>query len=154
MTASPRDSVPTVNLLRAEAAALHASRRTDATPGTYWAGELIPASFYVQARRARVWISELVEETMQGIDVLLMPTAPGEAPHGLESTGSSQYLSPWTFLGFPTATLNAGLSPGGLPLGIQLIARRRDDAGLLRAAAWVESVLGRLGPPPSGGAGP
>jgi aspartyl-tRNA(Asn)/glutamyl-tRNA(Gln) amidotransferase subunit A len=143
-----------VNLLRAEAAAFHVKRRAGASPGRYWAGELIPASFYVQARRARVWIAELVEQAMRDADVLLMPTAPGEAPRGLESTGSSQYLSPWTFLGVPTATLPAGTSPRGLPLGIQLIARRRDDAGLLRAAAWVESVLGRLGPPPIGGAAP
>ncbi|WP_157544717.1 amidase [Nocardioides halotolerans] len=137
-----------VNLLRAEGAALQERRRGDGAPGSYWAGELVPAPFYVQARRARVWISELVEEAMAGLDVLLMPAAPGAAPRGLERTGSAQYLSPWSFLGLPTATVSGGLAPEGLPLGLQLIARRRDDAGLLRAAAWVESVLGRLGPPP------
>jgi len=47
----------------------------------------------------------------------------------------------WTQLGLPCITVPAGKGPGGLPLGVQLIAAAGNDAGLMRAAAWVEQVL-------------
>ena len=40
-----------------------------------------------------------------------------------------------------------GIGPRGLPVGLQLIGRPRDEAGLLQTVAFVESVMGGpLGP--------
>jgi aspartyl-tRNA(Asn)/glutamyl-tRNA(Gln) amidotransferase subunit A len=40
----------------------------------------------------------------------------------------------------PAATVPCGFTAAGLPVGLQLIGRPRDDAGLLRAAASFERV--------------
>jgi Asp-tRNA(Asn)/Glu-tRNA(Gln) amidotransferase A subunit family amidase len=77
-----------------------------------------------------------------------MPTAPGPAPRGLESTGDSVLLRPWSFLGFPAISISGGLSGEGLPLGLQLVGARKADYELLRTGAWCEKVLGRLPAPP------
>jgi Asp-tRNA(Asn)/Glu-tRNA(Gln) amidotransferase A subunit family amidase len=76
------------------------------------------------------------------VDVLLTPSAPGEAPAGLTSTGDPIFNRVVTLLGLPAISLPAGLGPSGLPLGVQLVGARRAEAALLAAAAWVEPRLG------------
>ncbi|HEV8002658.1 MAG TPA: amidase [Planctomycetaceae bacterium] len=85
------------------------------------------------------------EPLMQDVDALICPAALGPAPD-LSTTGDSRFNSPWTYTGQPTITFPIELSAEGLPLGIQLVGRRFDDAGLFRAAAWCESVLPGLMP--------
>jgi len=48
----------------------------------------------------------------------------------------------WTVLYMPCLTMPAGEGPDGLPIGIQLVGRRHDDAKLLDVALWVERALG------------
>ncbi|MTE01565.1 amidase [Paracoccus sp. YIM 132242] len=78
-------------------------------------------------------------------DVLLTPAAPGEAPPGLGSTGSADYNVRWTLLGLPSLTLPVGLGPRGLPLGVQVVARRGREAQLLAHAAAMEGRLAAEG---------
>jgi aspartyl-tRNA(Asn)/glutamyl-tRNA(Gln) amidotransferase subunit A len=139
-------------LVDAEAAALNASRVV--LEGRHptladRALELVPAVYYVQARRIRTWLTHKVREAMAGVDAILMPVATGAAPRGLESTGSATLLVPWSFLGFPAITINGGLSPDRLPLGLQFVAGPKDDHRLLRTGAWCEQVLGCLPAPPT-----
>src|SRR5205823_430809 len=42
------------------------------------------------------------------VDILLTPSTPGEAPKGIESTGSSLFNRNWTLLGAPCVTLPFG----------------------------------------------
>lgn len=78
---------------------------------------------------------------MDGLDVLVTPAAPGEAPRGLEWTGDPVCNRLWTALHVPCVTVPAGTGPNGLPLGIQVIGRYEDDARVLAAAAWVRAAL-------------
>jgi Asp-tRNA(Asn)/Glu-tRNA(Gln) amidotransferase A subunit family amidase len=80
---------------------------------------------------------------MEGLDVLVTPSAVGEAPAGLEWTGDPVFNSIWTALGVPCVTVPAGPGPNGLPLGVQVVARMSDDAAVLAWAAWVEAALAR-----------
>jgi Asp-tRNA(Asn)/Glu-tRNA(Gln) amidotransferase A subunit family amidase len=80
-------------------------------------------------------------ETMQGIDFLLSPSAPGEAPSSLTRTGDSLFNRTWTLLGNPCASVPFGKGPSGLPLGVQLIGTPGSDAKLLSWASWVHRVL-------------
>jgi Asp-tRNA(Asn)/Glu-tRNA(Gln) amidotransferase A subunit family amidase len=85
------------------------------------------------------------EGPLRGVDALICPAARGPAPDPT-TTGDPIFNSQWTFSGQPAITFPIGLSEDGLPLGIQLIGRRFDEAGLFRAAAWCEAVLPGLTP--------
>lgn len=63
-------------------------------------------------------------------DAIICPSAPGEAPAGM-ATGNPIFQVTWTLLGVPCLNLPVGLGPNGLPVGIQLIGRRDDDATVL-----------------------
>jgi Asp-tRNA(Asn)/Glu-tRNA(Gln) amidotransferase A subunit family amidase len=78
-----------------------------------------------------------------GIDAILTPAAPGEAPEGLASTGDAVFNRVWTLLYLPCVAVPAGLGPGGLPVGVQLVGAWGEDARTLAAAAFVEDALSR-----------
>lgn len=79
---------------------------------------------------------------MEGLDILLTPSAPGVAPAGLGSKGDPVFNYIWTSLHVPCVTVPAGTGPHGLPLGIQIVARRGDDRAALAWAAWVAAAVG------------
>lgn len=81
----------------------------------------------------RTWTKHLDDLSRnEGIDFWLSPPATDSAPRGLESTGSPLMNLPWTFTGMPTLILPAGRARNGLPLGLQLAARRGADEALLQ----------------------
>jgi len=77
-----------------------------------------------------------------GLDVLVTPSAPGEAPAGLEWTGDPAFNFIWTSLHVPCVTVPVGTGPNGLPLGIQIVGRCGEDRAVLAWARWVEAALG------------
>jgi Asp-tRNA(Asn)/Glu-tRNA(Gln) amidotransferase A subunit family amidase len=78
---------------------------------------------------------------MDGLDVLLTPAAPGQAPKGLGWTGDPVFNYLWTSLHVPCVTVPAGKGPGALPLGIQIVGRKGDDRAVLAWAEWVAQAL-------------
>jgi Asp-tRNA(Asn)/Glu-tRNA(Gln) amidotransferase A subunit family amidase len=78
------------------------------------------------------------------VDVLLTFSAPGAAPKGSASTGDPRFNRLWTLMGVPCVNVPAYVAEGGLPVGVQVIARFGDDAGALEAARFVEKALGRM----------
>ena len=78
-------------------------------------------------------------------DALLTPSAPGEAPEGLESTGDPIFQTTWTLLHVPCVTLPCGIGPKGLPVGVQLVAARGADDRLLAFADRARARLGEAG---------
>ncbi len=89
------------------------------------------------ARRHAERLRAQFGDAMQGCDVLLTPSAPGEAPRGLASTGDPIFNGMWTMLYAPCLTVPAFAGPNGLPVGIQLVGRRFHDRTVLDAGAWV-----------------
>jgi Asp-tRNA(Asn)/Glu-tRNA(Gln) amidotransferase A subunit family amidase len=87
-------------------------------------------------RRVRGRPRVLLEE----YDAIVTPAAPGEAPLGLEATGSPAFCSLWTLAGLPALSLPILQGPAGLPLGCQLVAGWGDDARLFRLGRWLETV--------------
>ena len=75
------------------------------------------------------------------VDAILAPAAPGVAPQGLEKTGAPHMSRPWQAMGLPVITLPGEVDRDGLPLGLQLIGRAREDDALLRLAAWFEQHI-------------
>jgi Asp-tRNA(Asn)/Glu-tRNA(Gln) amidotransferase A subunit family amidase len=79
---------------------------------------------------------------MDGVDILVTPAAPGEAPKGLAWTGDAAFNLIWTSLHVPCVTVPAGTGPNGMPLGIQIVGARGADAAVLAWAAWVAAAIG------------
>jgi amidase len=75
-------------------------------------------------------------------DVLLVPSAPGEAPAGLEATGNPIFNRIWTLLHTPAVNLPGLQGPNGLPVGVQVIGPIGMDDRLLAIAAWMHPRLG------------
>ena len=63
------------------------------------------------------------------------------APAGLPSTGDPLMCTLWTFLGMPALSLPLLHGENGLPIGVQLVGRRGDDARLLRTARWLVQTV-------------
>ena len=104
----------------------------DITPAAYDAARAV-------ANRARRALAEVFDD----VDVLLTFSAPGAAPKGLASTGDTRFNKLWTLMGVPCVNIPAYVADGGLPVGVQVIARFGDDAGALNAARFVEEALTR-----------
>ena len=108
-------------------------------------GRSIGAADYLAALRTGANCAAAIDELFGAADVLLAPSAPGEAPSGLSSTGDPQFNRAWQLLGGPQINvpvpraLRAG--QGELPLGVQVIGRAHDDARALKAAHWIEQQL-------------
>jgi Asp-tRNA(Asn)/Glu-tRNA(Gln) amidotransferase A subunit family amidase len=104
-------------------------------------GRELPLSAYVEAVETAEAFRSNLDGLLGEFDVLLAPSAVGEAPEGLASTGDARFNAIWTLAWTPCVTLPAGTGRGGLPLGIQLVGPRFGDEALLDAAAWVEARL-------------
>jgi len=104
-------------------------------------GRALPLSTYVEAIDTAEAFRRNLDDLFGEFDVLLAPSAVGEAPEGLGSTGDARFNAIWTLAWTPCVTLPAGTGRKGLPLGIQLIGPRFGDEALLDATAWVEARL-------------
>jgi Asp-tRNA(Asn)/Glu-tRNA(Gln) amidotransferase A subunit family amidase len=103
---------------------------------------ILPAAYDEACRitsRGREALADLFAE----VDVLLTFSAPGAAPKGLASTGDARFNRLWTLMGVPCVNVPAYVAEGGLPVGVQIIARFGDDAGALATAGFVEEALER-----------
>jgi Asp-tRNA(Asn)/Glu-tRNA(Gln) amidotransferase A subunit family amidase len=82
-------------------------------------------------------LNEALDAVFDGFDAILTPAAPGEAPRDLGTTGNPIFCTIWTYLGTPAVTLPLMQTETGMPLGVQLVGRRDNDARLLRTAHWL-----------------
>jgi Asp-tRNA(Asn)/Glu-tRNA(Gln) amidotransferase A subunit family amidase len=81
------------------------------------------------------------EEIFERCDAILTPAAPGTAPKGLDATGDPSFCTLWTLAGMPAITLPLMQGANGLPLGVQLVGARGNDARLLRTARWLVGAV-------------
>ncbi len=99
-----------------------------------------------QRARARIpLLNEGFEEIFERCDAIVTPSAPGTAPAGLEATGDPAFCSLWTLCGMPALNLPLMRGENGLPMGVQLVGKRDDDARLLRTARWLVAQVGADG---------
>jgi aspartyl-tRNA(Asn)/glutamyl-tRNA(Gln) amidotransferase subunit A len=89
-------------------------------------------------------------ELFHEVRILVTPTCSGLAPlagegsspvNGVETPNWVQFTYPFNMTRSPAATVCAGLSSGGLPIGLQLIGPQHGDLVVLRTAAALEAAL-------------
>lgn len=98
-------------------------------------------------------------EFFEDFDILLCPTTPtvswpvsqlgpaviGSKPAG--PRGHAVFTPLFNYCQAPACSVPVGLVRG-LPLGLQIVGRRYDDAHVLQMAAWIEKTVGPLARPP------
>ena len=100
-------------------------------------GKNVSAVDYNKAVEGRDFLNSSLNSVFDHYDVIITPAATGEAPLGIDSTGNPVFNTLATYCGTPSITLPLMEGPKGLPLGIQVIGPRYDDARLLRTANWL-----------------
>ena len=95
------------------------------------------AAAQIQAAAAR---NEL-DVMFQSVDVLLAPSAEGEAPEGLAATGNPLFNRMWTLLGNPCVHVPIGTGAGSMPVGVTVVGPRWADVRALAAAHSLELSL-------------
>ena len=109
------------------------------------AGELMPATRYVQAQRVRQLMQRAWAEMFEGIDVLIAPTVPSPATKvgqemvdwggGAEEPITSVFVrlsAPANVTGLPAIATPCGFTASGLPVSFQAIARPFGEATAIR----------------------
>ena len=105
------------------------------------AGAVIAAEDY---DAAKVLVAEAragFGDVLDGLDVLLTSSAPGEAPVGLGATGDPVFNRLWTALGMPCISVPGLTGPTGMPVGVQVVGRWGDDRRALAASAAIGQSL-------------
>ena len=105
-------------------------------------GLAVTGADYVRALAMAEAQAAALDGLFEHYDAILTPAAPGEAPKGLTSTGKAVFNGMWTLLGVPAVTVPLLKGQGGMPIGVQVVGRRGDDAGTLRSARWLWQEAG------------
>lgn len=108
-------------------------------------GRLYKATDYIQAQRLRRHLMNEAAKVMAPLDALVMPTSPitatpaeGNPPdHPVYRVKNT---IPFNFLGLPAISLPCGFSGDGLPIGLQIVGKAFDEAGILEIAHAYEQA--------------
>jgi aspartyl-tRNA(Asn)/glutamyl-tRNA(Gln) amidotransferase subunit A len=100
------------------------------------------------AEMAAVFAARHSADRSQPLRILMMPTTPTPAPARLDTTGDGRFNIPWSFARLPAATIPCGLSPQGMPIGLQLVGPPHSESQLLSVAAWCERIINFNAAPP------
>ena len=116
--------------------------------GTYVLSAGFYDAYYTQAQKVRTLIARDFDRAFETCDLLLTPTAPsaafafGDKADPLEMYLNDVFTVPSSLAGLPAMSVPAGLSGAGLPLGLQVIGRALDEAGVLNAGFALERAAG------------
>ena len=100
-----------------------------------------PVGEYRDALDMRDRAQRQLDTMFTDLDAFLCPAAADEAPSGLDSTGDPLFSRIWTLLKLPAVSIPCAKGENGLPIAVQLVGRRNEDARLLAAADWVANTL-------------
>jgi aspartyl-tRNA(Asn)/glutamyl-tRNA(Gln) amidotransferase subunit A len=107
-------------------------------------GAFVNGAHYVRAQQIRALVTREVDEALARRDVLLAPATPLVAPvlgerEAALGDGPSDVRAallrctrPFNFSGHPACAAPCGFTPGGLPIGLQIVGRPFDEATVLR----------------------
>lgn len=104
-------------------------------------GQKVSAVEYNEAIAQVSEFKDDLDDIFLEYDAIITPAAPGEAPQGLESTGSPAFCTIWTLCGTPALSMPLLQGPANMPIGVQLVGARGDDGRLFRTANWLQKAL-------------
>ncbi len=117
-----------------------------------WAAEHLSALDIVRAQDACHTMNLRLVELFRDVRLLLTPTCAGPPPlRALEGQGRIngeadpnwvRFTYPFNMTRSPAASVCAGLTSNGLPVGIQLVGPQHADLVVIRSAAALEAAIG------------
>ncbi|HRH23470.1 MAG TPA: Asp-tRNA(Asn)/Glu-tRNA(Gln) amidotransferase subunit GatA [Candidatus Magasanikbacteria bacterium] len=115
--------------------------------GTYALSSGYYDAYYIKAQKVRSRIIEDFDVVFANVDALITPTSPFPAFGIGEKKGdvlamylADIFVSPASVAGVPALSVNGGMTKNGLPVGIQIIGRRLDEARVLQLGHAVETL--------------
>ena len=114
---------------------------SDVLQRTIREGLAMDLAAYSQAQRERAEVARELSRLLGTTRCIIAPSAQDFAPRGLQSTGSSLPLRPWSLLGWPCMHLPFAHSAQGLPQGIQMVGILGEDHVLHSYAKAVHAIL-------------
>ncbi|BBK36398.1 glutamyl-tRNA(Gln) amidotransferase subunit A [Allostella sp. ATCC 35155] len=108
-------------------------------------GGMLSAADYIQAGRLRRRLAAEMEAALERVDVLVTPGAWSAAPR-IDEVPAFQFfrrpslMSPGNVSGLPALCVCNGFSQSGLPLALQVMGRRFDEATVLRVGDAFEQA--------------
>ena len=106
------------------------------------AGLAVSPQQYDAARSLTRSCRAMLPEIFDTFDVLVAPSAVGEAPAGIAATGDPLFNRMWTLLQVPVVHVPVARGPHGLPVGVSVVGDVGADRATLRAAEWIHARLG------------
>jgi Asp-tRNA(Asn)/Glu-tRNA(Gln) amidotransferase A subunit family amidase len=104
-------------------------------------GRSVGATRYLAAIDEAKSFASGIGEIFEECNAIITPATMGVAPKGLGATGNPAFCTLWTLTGLPAVTLPLLEGEDGMPLGVQLVGAKGDDARLLRTAAWLVAQM-------------
>lgn len=114
-----------------------ADKLSDSLRGQIERGRTVTAVEYNDALAKVELLNFGLGELFASFDAILTLPTTGEAPVGLDNTGSPIFCTIWTLCGTPAVTVPVMQGAAGMPIGAQLVAAAGDEARLLRTANWL-----------------
>jgi len=116
--------------------------------GTYVLSTGYYDAYYLKAQKVRALIARDFAEAFQQVDAIVTPVSPFPAfklgeklDNPLEMYLSDIYTITGSLAGVPCLSVPCGNTPAGLPVGLQILTRHFDEAGMFRLAAAYERTL-------------
>ena len=103
------------------------------------------AAFAARFQEALTSVQQFLDQVFAHADLIITPSAPGEAPLGLHNTGDPMFNRIWTFAGVPCINLPLLKGRYGLPIGVQLVCNKHEDERLLGYAAYLQTLIDYAG---------
>jgi Asp-tRNA(Asn)/Glu-tRNA(Gln) amidotransferase A subunit family amidase len=104
-------------------------------------GQNVSDNEYDNALKMQQEYSAYLAEIYDEYDAIITPATPGPAPAGIDATGSPVMNTIWTFSGRPALNVPLLQDEQGLPIGVQIVGARDDDARLFRSTRWLLDIL-------------
>jgi len=116
-------------------------------------GAAVPATRFVEACDAAEDLDQRLVRLFHGVRILLTPTLAGPPPptaldgagviNGTTDANWVRFTYPFNMTRSPAATVCAGITAAGLPVGLQLVGPQHGDLVVLCSAAALERLLGQ-----------
>ena len=96
---------------------------------------------YEEAQEEAEAVRLILKGIFESVDVLLTPSALGEAPADLKGIPANNFNNLWTLMYVPCINLPAFTGPNNLPVGLQVVGPRDQDKRTLEIAQWIDGRI-------------